>query len=172
MTRQPRLDLAWDLDVVARLLPHRPPMLLVDRVERFVPGPRPRLIAGLTLRGDEPAFSGHFPGRPLWPGVFLGEGLAQAAGLLLGLSQTFDAGGGAAVEALASTEGAPPTVTPALLARLELALRRPVEPPAELRYVVRARGSFGAAARIDGRVERDGQTVAEGSIALALEAPR
>lgn len=57
------------------LLPHRPPFLLVDELVELTPGERVR--ARWTLRGDEWFFSGHFPDRPVVPGVLQVEALAQ-----------------------------------------------------------------------------------------------
>ena len=68
-------------DVIARLLPQGDPIRLVDSVISW----RPQHIhARYRVPADHPVLAGHFPGRPLWPGVYLIEGLAQAA-LLLGV---------------------------------------------------------------------------------------
>jgi 3-hydroxyacyl-[acyl-carrier-protein] dehydratase len=67
------------------ILPHRPPFVFVDRVTQLEPGKR--LVAERVLRPEEPQFAGHFPGRPIMPGVLVTEALAQASGLLLGLSE-------------------------------------------------------------------------------------
>ena len=61
-------------------LPHRYPMLLVDRVEEIVPDQRIVAIKAVTI--NEGFFQGHFPGRPVMPGVLIVEALAQAAGVL------------------------------------------------------------------------------------------
>jgi 3-hydroxyacyl-[acyl-carrier-protein] dehydratase len=70
------------LDVVAILahLPHRYPFLLVDRVISYTPGERLRALKNVTM--NEPFFQGHFPGRPVMPGVLILEALAQATGIL------------------------------------------------------------------------------------------
>lgn len=79
-----------DVRGVLAALPHRYPMLLVDRVEELVADERIRAVKAVSV--NEPFFQGHFPGRPIMPGVLIVEALAQAAGVLavesLGLSGT------------------------------------------------------------------------------------
>ena len=69
-----------NIDEIVRLLPHRYPFLLVDRVIECIPGKSIRALKNVTY--NEPFFPGHFPGRPLMPGVMIIEALAQAAGIL------------------------------------------------------------------------------------------
>jgi len=69
-----------DIHEVMRLLPHRYPFLLVDRVTDFQQGKS--LIAYKNVTINEPFFQGHFPQRPVMPGVLILEALAQATGLL------------------------------------------------------------------------------------------
>ena len=71
---------ALDIGAVMACLPHRYPMLLVDRVAELVPGERISAIKAVSI--NEPFFQGHFPGRPIMPGVLIVEALAQAAGVL------------------------------------------------------------------------------------------
>jgi len=77
-----------DIRAVMAALPHRYPMLLVDRVERLERDVSITAIKAVSI--NEPFFAGHFPGRPIMPGVLIVEALAQAAGVLavqsLGLS--------------------------------------------------------------------------------------
>jgi 3-hydroxyacyl-[acyl-carrier-protein] dehydratase len=69
---------------IMRLLPHRYPFLLVDKVVTLEPGKRIQAIKNVTI--NEPFFPGHFPGHPVMPGVLLLEALAQTSGLLVLLS--------------------------------------------------------------------------------------
>ena len=71
---------ALDVRAVMAALPHRYPMLLVDRVESLIPDERISAIKAVTI--NESFFQGHFPGRPIMPGVLIVEALAQAAGVL------------------------------------------------------------------------------------------
>src|SRR5437868_6439462 len=71
---------------IQRLLPHRYPFLLVDRVVELDPGKR--LVAIKNVTANEPFFIGHFPGAPVMPGVLIVEAMAQAAGLLVGYGRS------------------------------------------------------------------------------------
>src|SRR5688572_33441521 len=72
--------LTMDIQEVMRRLPHRYPFLLVDRVLECVKGESIRALKNVTV--NEPFFPGHFPHRPVMPGVMIIEALAQSAGLL------------------------------------------------------------------------------------------
>ncbi len=72
--------ISMDIVEVMRFLPHRYPFLLVDRVESCIKGESIRALKNVTF--NEPFFSGHFPGRPVMPGVLIIEALAQSAGIL------------------------------------------------------------------------------------------
>ena len=69
-----------DIQQIQNLLPHRYPFLLVDRVVESKPGKRLVALKNVTI--NEPYFQGHFPTKPVMPGVLLIEGMAQATGLL------------------------------------------------------------------------------------------
>lgn len=69
-----------DIEKIQSLLPHRYPFLLVDRVIECQPGKR--LVALKNVTFNEPFFQGHFPSKPVMPGVLLIEAMAQATGLL------------------------------------------------------------------------------------------
>jgi 3-hydroxyacyl-[acyl-carrier-protein] dehydratase len=72
--------ITMDINQILRQLPHRYPFLLVDRVLECRGGETIRAIKNVTF--NEPFFSGHFPHRPVMPGVMIIEALAQAAGIL------------------------------------------------------------------------------------------
>ena len=64
---------------IMRIIPHRYPFLMVDRIIELEPGKR---VVGLKqVTANEPQFTGHFPGRPIMPGVLMVEALAQTAGV-------------------------------------------------------------------------------------------
>ena len=69
-----------NLNQIKELLPHRYPFLMIDRVTGFVPGKS--LTAVKNVTNNEPYFPGHFPSKPLMPGVLIVEAMAQAAALL------------------------------------------------------------------------------------------
>lgn len=71
----------FDIEAIQRILPHRYPFLLVDRIIEFEMDRRAVGIKNVSL--NEPFFKGHFPGKPVMPGVLILEALAQAGGVLL-----------------------------------------------------------------------------------------
>jgi 3-hydroxyacyl-[acyl-carrier-protein] dehydratase len=88
MKHAPADDVAAPTDIgieeILRRIPHRPPFLLIDRAEDFRPH---RSIVGIKLVTiNEPYFVGHFPGRPVMPGVLIIEALAQTGGVLMSKS--------------------------------------------------------------------------------------
>jgi 3-hydroxyacyl-[acyl-carrier-protein] dehydratase len=137
-----------DRDAIQRIIPHRPPFLLVDRIVEV--DPDRRIVGTLDVTGDEWFFSGHFPGNPVMPGVLIIEAIAQTAACL----------------ALKSPEhsGRIPYFAGIERARF----RRPVVPgdrltlEAELRWV---RGRIG---RMAGRALVRGTVVAEGEFTFAI----
>ncbi len=74
------LPTALDGEEIKRILPHRYPFLLVDRIISLEPGKRIEGLKNITI--NEPFFQGHFPGRPIMPGVLIIEALAQVGGIL------------------------------------------------------------------------------------------
>jgi UDP-3-O-[3-hydroxymyristoyl] N-acetylglucosamine deacetylase/3-hydroxyacyl-[acyl-carrier-protein] dehydratase len=111
-----REDGSIDITAILSLLPHRYPFLLVDRILELVPGHR--VVALKNVSVNEPFFRGHWPGRPIMPGVLIVEALAQAAGVLI--ASTVARAGRLAL--IASIDG--------------VKLRRPVVPGDQLRLEV------------------------------------
>ena len=70
----------YDIQGIMELLAHRYPFLLIDRVIETVPGDKITALKNVTI--NEPFFQGHFPGRPIMPGVLIIEAMAQAGGIL------------------------------------------------------------------------------------------
>src|SRR6476660_4474578 len=142
-----------DIKRVMASLPHRYPMLLVDRVESLDPDKGIVAIKAVTI--NEPFFQGHFPTRPIMPGVLIVEALAQAAGVLaveaLGL-----AGSGKLVYFMA-IEGAK--------------FRQPVEPGVLLRIEVELVQDRGKICRFAGRASVDGQLAAEANFTAMIADP-
>ncbi|HEY1605146.1 MAG TPA: 3-hydroxyacyl-ACP dehydratase FabZ [Allosphingosinicella sp.] len=142
-----------DIRRVMAALPHRYPMLLVDRVEELIPRKRIVCIKAVTI--NEPFFQGHFPGRPIMPGVLLVEAMAQASGVLavesLGL-----AGSGKLVYFMA-IDGAK--------------FRKPVEPGVLLRIEVDLVQDRGKVCKFAGRVRIDAQLAAEANFTAMIADP-
>lgn len=139
----------WDIEWILSVLPHRYPILLVDRVLEMEPGKRIVAVKNVTI--NEPVFLGHFPGRPVMPGVFLIEGMAQAGGLLL-------------------LHDIPDRQNKLLLfASIEEAkFRRPVVPGDQIRYeieVLRLRSTY---CKLAGKALVDGQLAAEAVLSSAM----
>lgn len=134
-----------DIHGILKTLPHRYPFLLVDRVLECTPGKS--LVAIKNVSINEPYFVGHFPHRPVMPGVLILEALAQATGLLAFVS----AGGSADEHGLYYFAGID-----------EVRFRKPVEPgdqlvlEVELLRLRRGIGKFAARARVDGEIVCEG----------------
>jgi 3-hydroxyacyl-[acyl-carrier-protein] dehydratase len=143
----------FDIAAVMAALPHRYPMLLVDRVEEIVRDRSIRAIKAVTI--NEGFFQGHFPGRPIMPGVLIVEALAQAAGVLavesLGL-----AGSGKLVYFMA-IEGAK--------------FRKPVEPGVLLSLEVEFVQKRSSVCKFAGVARIDGQVAAEANFTAMIADP-
>ena len=155
MTDQPASAAIGPLDIrrVMAALPHRYPMLLVDRVESL--DPEKGIVAVKAVTINEPFFQGHFPGRPIMPGVLIVEALAQAAGVLaveaLGL-----AGSGKLVYFM-TIEGAK--------------FRQPVEPGVLLKLEVEFVQKRASVCKFAGRASIDGKVAAEAHFTAMIADP-
>jgi 3-hydroxyacyl-[acyl-carrier-protein] dehydratase len=142
-----------DIGRVMAALPHRYPLLLVDRVEDLVLDTSIKAIKAVSM--NEQFFQGHFPGRPIMPGVLIVEAMAQAAGILavesLGL-----AGSGKLVYFMA-IDGAK--------------FRKPVEPGVLLKLEVTFVQKRSSVCKFAGRALVDGQLVAEANFTAMIADP-
>lgn len=143
-----------DVRAVMACLPHRYPMLMVDRVVAIVPDAS--IVAVKAVSANEPFFQGHFPGRPIMPGVLIVEALAQAAGIL-------------AVESL-GLRGSGKLVY--FMAIEEAKFRKPVEPGCLLTLNVEFLQRRATVCKFIGRALLDGATAAEARFtAMVADAP-
>jgi len=144
---------ALDMTRVLAALPHRYPMLLVDRVEELILDQSIAAVKAVTF--NEGFFQGHFPGRPIMPGVLIVEALAQAAGVLavesLGLSGT-----GKLVYFMAIEEAK---------------FRKPVEPGVLMRLEVTFVQKRSKVCKFAGRALVDGQLAAEANFTAMIADP-
>ena len=134
-------EVQMDINEIMRLLPHRYPFLLVDRVVSFEPGKNMEAFKNVTV--NEPFFEGHFPAKPIMPGVLIIEALAQACGLL----------------AFVSTDAEPSSVSVFYFVGIDKArFRRPVEIgdklvlKVDLIRKIRNIWKFSTKAEVDGKV--------------------
>lgn len=79
--------LSADIDMIQRLLPHRYPFLMIDKVRDIVPFQSAVGVKNVTY--NEPHFQGHFPGAPIMPGVTIIEAMAQTAAVMVGVSSDY-----------------------------------------------------------------------------------
>lgn len=133
------VDLPVGAERIANILPHRYPFLLVDRVIELESGKR--IVALKNVTTNEPFFQGHFPGHPVMPGVLIVEALAQASGLLIGLSDKGESRGKLFYLAKVDNARFNRPVCPGDQLRLEVQLKR----------LIRGMGIFVARALVDGQ---------------------
>ncbi len=137
------------IEDIHRLLPHRYPFSLVDRIIKYVPEKLAIGIKNVTF--NEPHFQGHFPGRPIMPGVLIVEAMAQVGGIVLSQMPEFPSNG------LFMFVGID-----------KVRFRRPVVPGDQLVMQVEllsVRRRFG---KMQGRAEVDGQLAAEGELMFSV----
>lgn len=140
---------AMEIGDILKILPHRYPILLIDRVlelERMK-----RIVALKNVTMTEPFFQGHFPNKPIMPGVLIVEAIAQAGGLLL------------------LTEVPNRDEMLMVFTGIEKArFRRPVVPGDQLRIEVEVRAWRVTAARLEGKAYVDGKVAAESTVTCRL----
>jgi 3-hydroxyacyl-[acyl-carrier-protein] dehydratase len=141
-----------DIEAIMRQLPHRYPFLLVDRVLECVPGEY--LLALKNVTYNEPFFTGHFPHRPVMPGVIIIEALAQACGIL----------------AFKTVGVVPDHDTRFYFVAIDNArFRKPVEPGDQMSLRVTLKRAFKGIWKFHGLALVDGKEVASAEIMVAPE---
>jgi 3-hydroxyacyl-[acyl-carrier-protein] dehydratase len=131
---------------IETMIPHRPPFLWIDRVEVLEPGVR--CIAVKFVDPENPIFVGHFPGKPILPGVLIIEAVAQTAGVMLGSTESQGVG-------------------LALLAAVNrFKFLKPVTPGQELRIETKKLTGIGQMSCIAGTVSVGGEIVASGELSV------
>jgi 3-hydroxyacyl-[acyl-carrier-protein] dehydratase len=137
-----------DIQEIQEILPHRYPMLMVDRIIEI----NDDSVVGIkNVTFNEPYFSGHFPGFPVMPGVLIIEAMAQVAGILVGTVAPQTRG---KLMFLASIE--------------EAKFRRPVVPGDQLRIEMKMGRLKATVAKMRGIASVDGQVVAEATVMCKL----
>src|SRR5690242_19978789 len=132
---------ALDIQAIRDILPHRYPMLLVDRIEELE---EERIVGIKNVTANEPFFMGHFPDFPVMPGVLIVEAMAQVAGVLV-LSKIPDRK--SKLVLLAGVDGAK--------------FRKPVRPGDQLRMEMKVLRRKATMAKMSGTATVDGAVVAE-----------
>ena len=145
--------LNYDVSKVMAVLPHRYPMLLVDRVEELVKNESIRAIKAVTM--NEGFFQGHFPGRPIMPGVMIVEALAQAAGVLA--MESFDMVGSGKLVYFMAIDGAK--------------FRQPVEPGCLLSLNVKFEQKRARVCKFSGRAMIGDKLAAEANFTAMIADP-
>lgn len=139
-----------NLDDIQRLLPHRYPFLLVDRIVSLELGNRIEGIKNVSI--NEPFFQGHFPGRPIMPGVLIAEAMAQVGGILALLSVPENQGNSSLF----------------LLGLDKMRFRQPVLPGDQLRIIVESLRSGKKFWKMKAQAFVDQTLVAEGELMAAV----
>lgn len=132
------------------MIPHRYPLLLVDRVEDMVPGKSAVGIKNVTF--NEPQFQGHFPGAPIMPGVMIVEAMAQTAAVLV-VNSLGEEGRGKLVYFMTIDK---------------CRFRKPVTPGDQLKIHVETVQNRGAVWKFTGKAKVDGQVVSEASFGAMI----
>ncbi len=143
-------EVVFDTNAIQRIIPHRYPFLLVDKIIDLKPGESITGIKNVTI--NEPFFQGHFPGHPIMPGVLIIEGMAQTGGIII-LNQLEN-----------------PSDYVAYFASIDnVKFRKPVLPGDTLRYELKVLSLKRNLSKMHGEAFVDGEKVAEGDFMAMLQ---
>jgi 3-hydroxyacyl-[acyl-carrier-protein] dehydratase len=147
----------YDIDAIRAILPHRPPFLFVDRVIKLIPDVS--IVAERDIKPDEFFFKGHFPEKPVMPGVLIADALAQTSGLLWGLSEKVSL----------EIQNLSPVITPwfFFLASVDIKFVKPAFPGDTLRLFSSAQKHFGDLFNYSVEASVGRRQIAKGSLTLA-----
>lgn len=138
-----------EIDEIMKVLPHRYPFLLVDRIVDFEP--RKRIVGIKNVTINEPFFQGHFPGHPIMPGVLMIEAMAQVGGMLL-MGAIDD----------------PENKVVYFMSLDKIKFRRPVKPGDQLRFELEMQQIRGSVCKMRGVGYVDGNVVVEAEMAAMI----
>jgi UDP-3-O-[3-hydroxymyristoyl] N-acetylglucosamine deacetylase/3-hydroxyacyl-[acyl-carrier-protein] dehydratase len=142
-------ETVFGIEEIMRVLPHRYPFLLVDRILELEPGKRVVGLKNVTI--NEPFFQGHFPGHPIMPGVLVIEAMAQVGGVLL-------------LGAISEPE----TKVVYFTSLNNVKWRRPVKPGDQLRFELEVTQIRGPVCKMRGVAKVDGDIVCEADMAAMV----
>lgn len=141
-----------NIQEIQRILPHRYPFLMLDRILECDPGVRVVALKNVSI--NEPYFQGHFPGTPVMPGVMLVEAIAQACGVV---AMTANPDFGNKIVYLAALDG--------------FRFRRPVVPGDQVRISVEKVAEKRSIWKFAARAEVEGKLVVEGEVMATVADP-
>lgn len=150
----PQATRTADIQLIQRIIPHRYPFLLVDKVRDIVPNESAVGIKNVTF--NEPQFTGHFPGAPIFPGVQIIEALAQTAAVLVGVSMDL----------------ADKNVLVYFMAIENAKFRRKVVPGDVLELHVTVKRGGGKVWKFEGRGLVEGELAAEAEFTAMMDLPK
>lgn len=144
---------SFDIQEIKRMIPHRYPFLLIDKVREVIPNESAIGIKNVTV--NEPFFQGHFPTNPVMPGVLIVEAMAQAAGVLV----------------VATLDAIDKNMMVYFMSIEEAKFRKPVVPGDQLELHVEVLRGRGRVWKFRGQAKVDGALVAEASYTAMMLPP-
>ena len=148
LAQEHREENVLDIEQIMKILPHRYPFLLVDRILELE---KDRIVGVKNVTINEPFFQGHFPGHPIMPGVLIVEAMAQVGGLLL-----------------MGTMKDPEDTVVYFMSLDNVKFRKPVRPGDQLRFEVEMVQVRGKVCRVKGTAKVDGELVCEAEMAAMV----